>query len=675
MSTMNHGIETSEVHELAFRVNERRLLGEVGLLFSSATAAFAECVQNSYRAGASTLRVIADPTARTVMFRDNGEGLVDPEKLLTVAETGWDESRVKHAAGVGGFALWALATEVEVRSMPANGAPPWRMSFTDAALRGDAPVLVEPMAPTLWTAGGDEAHGIEIRATLKETATFPALDERGSAVWRHRFPLAITIDVAGVNPDDGRTPCTPTTYTVAPHAGYTIETPVGNLYVGNDLHHPVSRKPMPYGYMVAVEWEHRDAGVVNLVEEVLTPDVCEGMPKTVIHELVHRMYLRDVPLVWVVAPTANVEAKLPDRETLVRDEGFRSAMRVIARALLAEFNIGEIRDTLVELIHGAPICSIEDVHRAARMHQLRPRFGKISLAEFDAAPFLQLAGYHRVSGGRLLADATYSLDRDGDPRFEVQYETPSYMVKPHYVTPFAELAVAQGLPAVHPTAVPNAMGLTPLSIAAGELLIVSALNAVFARDLRFLTPDGSTVASVAHPLWKNAFEDLTPDLTALDSVASEIIYCVFPLPSTEEPDRTLPDAVMAYVQRSAEFERYVTIMAAEGGGMDFALDLWEYVEPDGESWDEIRLAADARRCVADVLGASYRVAAERTAALADLISTLSVPLVTNPRLADVVERGRAAGISESHLNAIIRATETLRAGLHFLRKQEDAVVQ
>ena len=671
---MTAGVETSEIRELAFQVNERRLLGEVGLLFSSATAAFAECVQNSYRAGASTLHVTADPAARTVIFRDNGEGLVDPEKMLTIAESGWDEARVKHAAGVGGFALWALATEVEVRSMPANGVAPWRMSFTDAALRGEATVVVEPMPPSLWATGGDEAHGVEIRATLKDTATFPALDERGSAAWRHRFPVAITIDVEGASNDNGRTPLTPTTYTVTPYGGYAIETPVGNLYVDDAPHSPVLGRNLRRG-LVAVEWEHRDAGVVNLFDEVFTLDACEGLPREVIEELIHRIYYRDIRLVWVVATPTDVEAKLPDRETLVRDEGFRRAMRAIARALLVEFNVAEIRDALVDVVHGAPICALEKLAEAAKAYQLRPRLGTIRLSEFDAAPFLRMAGYHRVTGGRLLADATYSLDPGGDPRFEVEYDTPSYMVKPLYVTPFAEIAVAQELPAVNPTAIPDAIGLTPLGIVAGELVSVSELNAVFARDLRFVAADGSIVASVAEPLWENAFEDLTADLTELGSTATETICCVFPLPSNDTPDRTLADAVMAYVQRSEEFERYVTIMAAESSGIDFALDLWEYVEPDGESWDEIRLAADARRCVADVLGASYRLAAERTAVLADLIGALSVPLVTNPRLADVVERGRAAGISAPHLNAIVGAAETLRAGLQFLRTAEDTVVQ
>jgi len=670
MSTSNHYVESPPVRELAFHVNERRLLGEVGLLFSSATAAFAECVQNSYRAGATTLRVIADPTTRTVIFRDNGEGLVEPEKLLTVAESGWDESHVKHAAGVGGFALWAIATDVEVRSMPANGAPPWCMRFTDAALRGETPVVVEPMSLSLWAAHGDEPHGVEIRATLKETATFPSVDASGSSAWRHRFPLAITIDAPGANAQNGNASAT---YTVTPYAGYEIPTSVGNLYVAE---HPqdTAFAGTAHGQFLAVEWEHRGAGVVSFSQEIFTPDACEGLPGDVIAELIHRLYWRGVELVWIVAPTTNVEAKLPDRETLVRDEGFRSATRVIAGALLAEFNVEEIRDTFVELAKGAAIILMADLERMAVGNQLRSRFGRLRLSDFTPTPFLALAGYHDATGGMLLTGATCSLCRNGDPDFEVDYDACSYLVKPRYRTPFAMLAAAQGLPAVNSDTKTNREGLIPLRIAAGAFLVVDELNAVFARDLRFIAPDGSTVAPIANALWEGPFEDLAGELAEVFPTATGSIHVVFPLPSDDGTDRSLPDAVMGYVQRSKVFDTYVTIMAGEHAGSDFALNLWDYVEPDGESWDATLLVTDAQRVVAEALGGPYIVAAERAAALADLINALSIPLVTDRRVERIVKRGLAAGIDEVRLNAIVSAGQTLLAVLRFLRGEHSQTV-
>lgn len=344
--------------ELSFGVNETRLLGEVGLFFSSATAAFAECVQNAYRAGATTLRVTADPSARKVVFRDNGCGLSDPSKLLQMAESGWDTADVKHAAGLGSLALFAIATDVEIISMPDDGSAPWRIHFTDAALRHEAPVECwDAISPSLWAEHGDEAHGVEIRATLRESATFPTMTAEDSGKWRHRFPLAITIEVADSTIPGG---VLRSVHTVGPREGYSIETSAGALHVTSP-----NKQSGHFSTAIFVEWEHRRTGTVSIPDEVLSEELCIGVPNAVREELIRRLR-RDVELVWVVSPNVAVEAKLPDRETLVRDEGFKRAMSVLAATLLAEFDVENLRKTFVEFTKGEAIVQLDDIEQLAR---------------------------------------------------------------------------------------------------------------------------------------------------------------------------------------------------------------------------------------------------------------------------------------------------------------------
>ena len=176
----------------------------------------------------------------------------------------------------------------------------------------------------------DEPHGIEIRATLRESATFPAMTVGGSREWRHRFPLAITIEVADSSVPGG---ILRTVHTVEPRGGYSIPTSVGALHITSP-----NKQSGQIATSIVVEWEHRRTGTVSLPEEVLTEELCVGVPNAVREELISRLR-RDVEIVWVVSLDTAVDAKLPDRETLVRDEGFKQAMSVLASTLLAEFDV------------------------------------------------------------------------------------------------------------------------------------------------------------------------------------------------------------------------------------------------------------------------------------------------------------------------------------------------
>ena len=655
--------------ELAFGVNTDRLLGEVGLFFSSATAAFAECVQNAYRAEATRLRVTADPARRTIVFRDDGRGLSDPRPFLLVAESGWDATQVKHAAGMGSLALFAIASAVEIIAMPRDGGAPWRMHFTDAALRGEEPARVwDNLDASVWTEGGDEVSGVEIRATLRETATFPAMHGDASAAWRHRFPLAITVEAPNPKSPDA---IERTTYTVEPYNGFRIDTAVGPIYVtGYD--------GRLYGAM-RVEWEHRNTGSVAFDREVFDTNAGKALAPAVRAEL-ESLLRRNLGLVWVVSSEAAVEAKLPDRETLVRDEGFRAAMEVIAEALIAEFDVPDIRDHFLAGTGGAPIIALDRIERPAKSEEeasatFRQRFGSISLSNIHAEPFLALAGYCKVSGGTSLDDVECYFSRSGDDvEFETEFAGPRRMVLPEYVTPFAEIAVEAGVRAISDAEATNRGDLIPLHIEFGESLAVGSLQAIFARDLRFVTPAGVTVATVPTSLFESAWDSVDdpdePVILAAWESQEPPLQAIFAVPSDETP---FADAVMTVARTSQAVLNYATVMAGAHRAGDFALDIWDYVEDD-DSWESARIRADAVRVIAEAVGGDHVTQAEHTAALIELENLLDTPFTHGHAVTTLTERAEKAGVNPALVKRIVRAQRSLAKALTLARQEKQAAL-
>jgi hypothetical protein len=243
------------------------------------------------------------------------------------------------------------------------------------------------------------------------------------------------------------------------------------------------------------------------------------------------------------------------------------------------------------------------------------------------------------------------------------------------VTPFAQLAVDAGIPAIGPAKAKNHDGLIPLSIVArGESLFVEEMQAIFARGLQFVTPDGVKVASVPVAAFESAWEELDDTDVELPVWLKnrEPIQVIFAMPGDDPTP--LPDAVMAYVLESQAFNNYATIMAGERDGGEFALDIWDYTESNSsdsnDSWSETRLAADARRLVANAVGGKHVLQAERVAVLAELSDMMDVTFNYGDRVDALVQRGKTAGIEPKLLARILRSRNTLRDALKAIRLQQ-----
>lgn len=109
---------------VSLTVNTKRFVERIlGKLFEHPGRAFSEAMQNSRRAGATEIRflVTPDPDDRSksvVHIVDDGSGILDWSKLLSVAESGWDVATVEKedAFGIGFAALLFSSRKLVVRS-------------------------------------------------------------------------------------------------------------------------------------------------------------------------------------------------------------------------------------------------------------------------------------------------------------------------------------------------------------------------------------------------------------------------------------------------------------------------------------------------------------------------------------------------------------------------------
>ena len=154
-----------------------KILNKVDRFFSNRlTAIFVELVQNSRRAGATLISVVTETTSKgtRIEFEDNGTGIDDFAKLLSLGDSKWDAEtdRVEDPAGFGFFSL--IHTGVSVLS---NGL---RAFISTAAFLGNEGVSVEPtdMGPTQGTriVFVRSENPATVAQALKEIVRFGSVD-------------------------------------------------------------------------------------------------------------------------------------------------------------------------------------------------------------------------------------------------------------------------------------------------------------------------------------------------------------------------------------------------------------------------------------------------------------------------------------------------------------------
>jgi hypothetical protein len=624
-------------HRTRLGVNSERMLGQSSQFFASATDAFAELIQNAYRAGASRVWVAANEKTREIVFRDNGRGCENFQDVLNLASSGWRPDQVVNAAGFGAFAVFALAETVTIRSFPAD-APAWECTFGPEAFRGSEIVVNEIIR------GLDgPITGFEVTATLDASVTFPALEEEATSAWRHFFPLHVSlITPTGQVELPARSPALPTDGDCEP---VVLETAVGSFAFCQTMYHVVRHRD--------VIWEHRQAGdlIANEVVGVTSRTTPSTMDEAVL-TLVAGYNMR-----WTVAPSSGVRPQLPDRHTLKRDQAFTDAMSVLRQAILAWADVPAILRQMAHHIGTRADVDIESVRKT-----VFPRTSPLYHVTLD--PFLAQLGFVKVRDHGAAEDlSVYVVGYDTeDSSTDLSDSDTERWVRPAYQCAMPGMAYRAGV-----LASATAAGAPTLSLAWDAVRLSPTMGCVFAENLRFVTIDGATVASVAELHERGqAFSDttcialgLTPARVPEMTEDSQIV-AVFNVDAVASVVRTLRD--------SAAFDG-ICQGIAHFAPLDDVLNWYQYVDGRGDDaeLDNRRMVLDAIAYIANDFGGDDVVAAENAVRFAEVQDALDKIRERTHRVERALEAAEVGGLTRTQrrdvqaaLDAIAKASKALR---------------
>lgn len=154
------------------------MIGRVTRFYNnSAQDALIELLQNSRRAGATRVDIDRfDLADRPVLIvRDNGSGIDDPAKLVTLGDSGWNGEIAarEDPAGMGVFSL--AGHRVEIRSFSKAANQGWSVVIAPDAWESSIPLTIEPCAIDHGTEvliDMPQGWGDAFEAAAKKAATF-----------------------------------------------------------------------------------------------------------------------------------------------------------------------------------------------------------------------------------------------------------------------------------------------------------------------------------------------------------------------------------------------------------------------------------------------------------------------------------------------------------------------
>ena len=189
MNCNQHATSNKLPERIRARVHDGALSRVTRMYAAGLADVFTETLQNSRRAGATSVRVTIDasedtPGALTVTVTDDGAGIADPAVLLSFGENGWSEDLVRRedAAGMGFLSLARRGCTVASRPRSASG---WRVDLAPAHFLG------EEEAAIVLGADAPRPHGTSVRFDADEARE--AIRRTLENAARH-YPLPVTLD-------------------------------------------------------------------------------------------------------------------------------------------------------------------------------------------------------------------------------------------------------------------------------------------------------------------------------------------------------------------------------------------------------------------------------------------------------------------------------------------------
>ena len=194
MNCNQHATSNKLPERIRARVFEGALSRVTRMYAAGLADVFTETLQNSRRAGATSVRVTIDasedtPGVLSVTVTDDGAGIADPAVLLSFGENGWSEDLVRRedAAGMGFLSLARRGCTVASRPRSGDGdmAPGWRVDLTPAHFLGEEEAVV------VLDEGARRPHGTAVRFRTEEA--LEAVRRTVEDAARH-YPLPVTLD-------------------------------------------------------------------------------------------------------------------------------------------------------------------------------------------------------------------------------------------------------------------------------------------------------------------------------------------------------------------------------------------------------------------------------------------------------------------------------------------------
>lgn len=267
----------ASVQTIQASINERNLLNNVRHMFTSSWTMFAELMQNARRAHATKVEFCMDKHANCVVS-DNGDGVKDFQKFITVAESGWDNQTMIEDSPFGmGFLSCLMACErVEIYS----GIQMVSLSLKE--VQDKKAIVVHTVDKRVF---GTEIHLVGMDKKLCETHKNYASDQ-STPLLRHKLEL------------------------------FCRGFPIDVLFNGENLPRPDA--------LEALKGEKTDIGMVSI--RGIDFDVHAGGATNVPHDLDNlRLYLQGLPIsekrfgghmAIVHLESTRFTARVPDRTEL-----------------------------------------------------------------------------------------------------------------------------------------------------------------------------------------------------------------------------------------------------------------------------------------------------------------------------------------------------------------------
>ena len=275
------------------------ILTKAPRFFGSSRSILTELFQNAYRAHAENVWITWNPESRVLEFKDDGRGC-QPEDLVTVGESGWDEdSPAIDPAGIGVFSILRPEYCEQVTYRSQN----WSMTISAQNLE-----RAEAEAHYLEAA----IAGMIVQITLTSKADFAREQFVQSA--RGRYPMNVTWQEL---PKESVVVKTKPILDVAHWTTLYIEG-IGKLELG--------KSNAIAGERYFAVWQH---AVIH--SGALKSALINAAQK--LHPLANRIF-QSISCVLDVAPNSGIRPKLPDRDDLIHDTHLDAAAEKIVAQVI-----------------------------------------------------------------------------------------------------------------------------------------------------------------------------------------------------------------------------------------------------------------------------------------------------------------------------------------------------